>query len=229
MIAKNIDSVRRSVHEACMKAGRDPKSVEIMGVTKFVGPDLIREAVSYGIVSLGENQVQEIRRKKALGAYDGARLCLIGHLQTNKASMAARVCDEVHSVDSVRVAEALSKFSLMYRTDGVLPVLMEVNAGRDPKKHGVLPEDASKLCDTIMSLEGIQLRGLMTVAPEDPTLARGAFRSLRLLRDELAARGTPVSNLETLSMGMSQDYESAILEGSTMVRIGTALFGPRAY
>lgn len=229
MIAKNIDFVRQSIHEACMKAGRDPKSVEIMGVTKFVDQKLIREAVSHGIVSIGENQVQEIRRKKALGAYDGARLCLVGHLQTNKASMAARICDEVHSVDSVRVAEALSRFSLMYRQDGPLPVLMEVNAGLDPKKYGVLPEDAPGLCDTIMSLKGIRLKGLMIVAPEDPGLAREAFRSLRLLRDELVDKGAPSANLETLSMGMSQDYDMAILEGSTMIRIGTALFGPRAY
>ena len=229
MIAERIASVRQSVHEACVKAGRDPASVELMGVTKFVGPGLIREAISNGISSLGENQVQEIRGKKALAAYDGARLCLIGHLQTNKASMAARLCDEVHSVDSIRVAEALSKFSLMYRKNGPLPVLMEVNAGRDPKKHGVLAEDAPMLCDTIMSLKGLWLKGLMTVAPDDPGLARGSFRSLRLLRDELVAQGTPFSHLRTLSMGMSKDYEAAILEGSTIVRIGTALFGPRAY
>ncbi len=229
MISRNLTTVRKSVERACLKAGRDPSSVEIMGVTKFVEPGLIREAIGLGLRFIGENQVQEIRRKKSSGAYDGARLCLIGHLQTNKASMAARVCDEVHSVDSTRVAEALSKFSLMYREDEPLTILMEVNAGLDPKKHGVLPEDAPSLCDTIMSLEGLRLRGLMTVAPGDPEAARSAFRSLRLLRDDLIAKGIPQDNLATLSMGMSGDYEVAISEGSTMVRIGTALFGPRAY
>ena len=226
MIAERIAKLRESVEIACQRAGRDPSTVEIMAVTKNVSPDLIREGVNLGLRVLGENQVQEIRRKKDLGVYEGARLCLIGHLQTNKASMAARICDEVHSVDSTRVAEALSKFSLMYREEP-LPVLVEVNAGRDPRKHGVLPEDAPSLYQTVISLKGLRLKGLMTVAPEDPELAREAFRSLRVLRDRLLAEGALPEHLGTLSMGMSNDYELAISEGSTMIRVGTALFGPR--
>ncbi len=230
MILENIRKVREAVVKACLECGKDPESVEIMAVTKTVDSALVREAVASGLTLIGENKVQDIREKSGQGAYAGARLCLIGHLQTNKASWAVRLGCEAHSVDSPKIAKALSRFSLLYRSPGdPVRVLMEVNAARDPAKNGVLPEDAHALANTILSCEGLSLRGFMTVAPGDESAARATFRALRELRDALGDQGVPGDNLRTLSMGMTGDYALAIREGSTMIRLGTALFGPRRY
>jgi pyridoxal phosphate enzyme (YggS family) len=228
MTVPDVARVAASIEAACVKAGRDPKSVRLLAVTKQVPTPAIRQAADLGVSLFGENRVQEAREKANQGAYEGSTLCLIGHLQSNKASLAARLFDEVHSVDSLRIADALNKASSRYRT-APLPVLIEVNAGEDPAKFGVLPGSVKELAFAVMEMPGLALRGLMTVAPGygDAELARSAFRRLRQARDELRDAGIPADSLRELSMGMSGDYEIAISEGSTIVRIGTALFGPR--
>lgn len=230
MTEPNVAAIVENIGAACRLAGRETGSVRLMAVTKQVPADTVRQAAQMGITLFGENHVQEARAKAQAGAYRGATLCLIGHLQTNKVSLAARVFDEVHSVDSERVAEALSRFSLLYRGhDRPLRVLVEVNAGEDPAKYGVMPDGAAALAQAVLAMPGLSLRGLLTVAPwyGDEARARQTFRRLREIRDALAAGGVPGENLAELSMGMSGDYRVAIEEGSTLVRIGTALFGPR--
>lgn len=229
MIAQNLKTVKEKIEESCKRVGRDPSSVRLMAVTKNVSPALIRKALELGITDFGENRVQEARRKVSEGVFSNARVSLIGHLQTNKASMAVRIFDEIHSIDSLKIASAVSRFSLKYRKGELIPVLLEVNIGRDPRKYGCMPEEAFDLAFKIMELPGIRLSGLMTIAPGygDLEIARKAFRDLRVLREELISRGIPRDNLSELSMGMSSDYEVAIEEGATIVRLGTALFGPR--
>jgi pyridoxal phosphate enzyme (YggS family) len=228
MTAPNVAEIAANIETTCTRVGRDPSTVRLMAVTKQVPSAVIREAADAGVSLFGENHVQEAKEKSEEGAFSRATLCLIGHLQTNKASLAARLFDQVHSVDSARLAGLLGKFRLQYEKPP-LPVLMEVNAAADPAKYGVLPEGALDLARAILATSGVTLAGLMTVAPwsADKTAARGAFGRLRKLRDELAESGIPQENLRELSMGMSGDYEIAIEEGSTIVRIGTALFGPR--
>jgi len=230
MIKDNLDLVRRNIENACKRAKRDPTSVRIMAVSKGVSLEAINEARSSGLFYFGENRVQEAREKKEMWVFSGAELALIGHLQSNKASMAVRIFDEVQSVDTIRVAEILSKFSQKYK-EMDLPVYVQVNSGLDPNKYGCKPEEAFDIASAIMELPGLRLVGLMTVAPlsDETDSARRAFKDLRILRDSLCDRGIPENCLKELSMGMSSDYEIAIEEGSTVIRLGTALFGPRTY
>ncbi len=231
MIADNLQVVMERVAEACAKANRDPASVRLMAVTKNVTSEAIQEAYGLGLTLFGENRVQEAKRKIEAGVFKDSKICLVGHLQTNKASSAARLFDAVHSVDSRRVAEALSRFSVLYRSKGSreIEVMIEVNIGRDPRKYGVMPEEALGLAQYAVGLPGILLTGLMTVAPGmgDLAMAQGAFRELRTLRDRLVDSGVSMENLKELSMGMSGDYPVAVEEGATVIRLGTALFGPR--
>lgn len=229
MIRTNLQAVMERVRKACERSGRDAGEVRIMAVTKAVAAPAIAEAIEAGLVLFGENRVQEARKKVSEGAFRGVSICMIGHLQTNKASMAARIFDEVHSVDSARVAGALAKYASLYRSDP-LPVLMEVNAGRDAAKYGVAPEEALSLARHIMSLSSLRLRGLMTVAPLSggSQAARECFRTLRVLRDTMVRSGVDPECLKELSMGMSGDFELAVEEGATIIRLGTSLFDPRS-
>ncbi|MGI6643656.1 MAG: YggS family pyridoxal phosphate-dependent enzyme [Bacillota bacterium] len=231
MIEDNLEIVMGEVLDACERAHRDPDSVRLMAVTKNVSSEEISEAYSLGLRLFGENRVQEARTKTEAGVFGDSKICLIGHLQTNKASLAARLFDAVHSVDSTRVVDALSRFSVLYRPKGRgVEVMIEVNVGRDPRKHGVMPEDAYDLAKHTIGLPGVTLTGLMTVPPGmgDLAMARQAFRELRTLRDRLVDLRIDAENLNELSMGMSGDYQVAIEEGATIIRLGTALFGPRA-
>jgi pyridoxal phosphate enzyme (YggS family) len=228
VIRHNLETIKHNIKQACDKAGRDPASVRILAVSKTFDAQAINEAKSLEISYFGENRVQEARSKVLEGAFEGATLCLIGHLQSNKASMAARIFDEIHSVDSRKIAEVLSKFSLKYR-DCPLPVYLQVNIAGDVNKHGCKPREAYDLAKYILNLEGLKLAGLMTIVPlsESSEDARLHFRNLRLLRDDMLSTGIPAHNLRELSMGMSSDYQVAIEEGATMIRLGTALFGSR--
>lgn len=220
--------VQEKIKRALEKSGSPSRQVKIMACTKTFPKEKVREVIEAGILLIGENRVQEARAKALEGAYEGACLCLIGHLQTNKASLATRIFDEIHSIDSLKLAQLVSKFAIMYRK-AELPVMIEVNIGEDPKKSGCAPSEALALAREIISLPGLSLKGLMTVAPGygDPVQARKAFEGLRLLRDQMVSQGIPFSNLAELSMGMSSDYEIAVEEGATMVRLGTELLGPR--
>ncbi|MGI6631955.1 MAG: YggS family pyridoxal phosphate-dependent enzyme [Bacillota bacterium] len=229
MIADNLKSVRERIERACERAGRDPSQVRIMAVSKSVGVDTVREAIDCGITLFGENRVQEARAKASQGAFHGATLCMIGHLQTNKASAAVRIFDEVHSVDSERAAQALSRYAAIYRQSNPVPVYIEVNVADDPRKHGVSEREALSLVRCVDRLPLLKLQGLMTVAPGygDADMARNAFRGLRVLRERLIDGGVDAECLRELSMGMSGDFDIAVEEGSTVVRLGTVLFGPR--
>jgi len=218
-IRVNLERVQAAIAEACRRAGRPAGDVLLVAVSKTVDVERIRLAVAAGVVALGENRVQEARDKiEALG--HPVPWHLIGHLQTNKARDAARLFDWVQSVDRLELAAELDRRSrALGRT---LDALIEVNVGEEPQKAGARPDEVKRLLDAAGSLGGLRIRGLMAIPPAvaSAELARPHFRRLRELRD--------ACGLEHLSMGMSADYEVAIEEGATMVRVGTAVFGPRA-
>lgn len=233
--AQNLDEAAALVEEriraACRRAGRPRQEVRLMAVSKTHPAEAIAEAMRAGIGLFGENRVQEFEAKLAglreLGA-DAAEVHLIGHLQSNKSGKAAELFRAVDTIDSLRLAERLSDAAR--RLGKTLPVLLEIKLSSEPTKAGLAPDGAElpALLDRLPDLAGVALHGLMTIAPFDgnPDTARACFRQLRLLRDELAAQ-YPRLEFGTLSMGMSGDFEIAIEEGSTLVRIGTALFGAR--
>ncbi len=229
-IADNLARVRERMERAARAAGRSPADIALMAVSKTFPADRIREAYTAGQRLFGENRVQEFAGKaEELYGLSGADFHLIGHLQTNKAAKAAELFTAVDSVDSLRLAEKLDAAA---RNDGkTLPVLLELNLGGEESKSGLAPDspELEELLAAAPRLEHLEIRGLMTIPPftEDPEGARPYFRRLRELRDRLGARKLPRVALDVLSMGMSHDFEVAIQEGSTCVRVGTAIFGER--
>jgi pyridoxal phosphate enzyme (YggS family) len=221
---RRADLVRGSISDACGRAGRRPAEVELLAVTKGQ-PFLAAEfAARYGLRAVGENRVQEGVDKRAQTP-GNLSWELIGHLQSNKARLAARHFDRIQSVDSAKLLEVLDRAAAeLGRT---LPILLQINAGRDPAKSGAEPEAAPQLLRAALVLKNLRVEGLMTIAPlsPDPDVARRTFARLRELRDRLESEGG--GRLRELSMGMSGDLEAAIAEGSTMVRVGSALFGAR--
>jgi len=217
--------IRNRISQAAGRSARTGDAVTLIAVTKTVPADVVAGAVAAGVVDLGENRVQEAESKIALEGLSGVRWHLVGHLQSNKASRAVALFDRIHSVDSLALAESLSRRSLA--AGRRMPVMIEVNVGGEATKFGVAPDALAPLAEQVAGLEGLAFDGLMTVGPpvERPEDARAVFARLRELRDDAARRiGRPLPHL---SMGMSDDFEVAIEEGSTMVRVGTALFGPR--
>ena len=226
-VAANLDRVRQRIAAAAARGGVDAAGVRLVAVTKSVSASRVLEAVAAGLRDLGENKVQEALGKRAeveAAGLPGLVWHLIGHLQTNKAGRAAPAFDWVHSVDSERVARALDA----RRPEGPpLDVLVEVELTGLPGRTGVPAEGLGELAETVATLPRLRLRGLMTMAAPvaDAEQARPTFARLRGLRDDLARRlGTSVPEL---SMGMSDDFEAAVAEGATMVRLGRALFGAR--
>lgn len=237
-ISENISAVRERIEAAARRKGRDPNSVALMAVCKTKPPEEIRAAYDAGQRLFGENRVQEFQGKaealanlRSSPEEGGARFHLIGHLQSNKTTPAAELFDAVDSVDALHVLERLNAAAL--KLNKIIPVLLEINIGGEEQKAG-LPADCSGLHEILLEaprLEGIRIQGLMTVPPytEDPEGARRYFRSLRELRDQIAARKPAGVSMDELSMGMSHDFEVAVEEGSTCVRVGTAIFGSRNY
>lgn len=223
-VADRLREVRARIAAAAARAGRDPASVTLVGATKGVDAARIREALAAGLADFGENRLQEALPKIA-AVGPGPRWHLIGHLQRNKARAAAGAFAVVHSIDSARIAQALDRAARLVGRR--IPVLIEVNVAGEATKHGVAPEAAAVVVDAVRACPTLEPVGLMTVAPmaEDPEEVRPVFRSLRLLRDDL--RGRVGEGFCELSMGMSGDFEVAIEEGATIVRIGRALFGER--
>jgi PLP dependent protein len=229
-IADNIAAIRERMARAAAKVGRNPESVTLMGVSKTVEPERIKEAYAAGIRIFGENRVQEFGEKSAaLADLKDAEWHLIGHLQSNKSSKAVELFHAVDSVDSLRLAERLNEAA---RQSGkTFSVLIEIKVGEEESKAGI-PLDSPDL-DTLLlaapQLDDLQIHGLMTVPPftEDAQGARPYFRLLRDLRDTIAARKLPGITMDALSMGMSHDFEVAIQEGSTCIRVGSAIFGIR--
>jgi len=228
-IAENIVRVRERIDTAVRRARRSSADIELMAVTKVVSPDQIRKAYAAGIHSFGENRVQEFAGKRdALRDLSAVQWHMIGHLQTNKASHAAKLFDAVDSVDSVRLARKLDSAERELGTK--LPVLIEINIGGEQAKSGITPDspELDQLLNLAPELSSLEFRGLMTVPPyhDDPKQSRPYFRRMRELFQEISRKQLSV-RMEVLSMGMSHDFEIAIEEGSTCVRVGTAIFGER--
>ena len=229
-VAENTARVQEKIRTAAARAGRDPEEITLMAVSKTFPADRIHEAYQVGIRHFGENRVQEfagkIERLRDLG---DAQWHMIGHLQTNKAGKAAELFSTIDSVDSLKLAEKLNDSAS--KSGKKLAVLIEVNVGGEAAKSGTPPEspELERLLSAAPGLDHLEIRGLMTIPPftEDPQNARPFFRKLRELRDQIAARKFPGVRMEVLSMGMSHDFEVAIEEGSTCVRVGTAIFGDR--
>ena len=221
ILEERIAVVRGRIAEACRKSGREPSAVTLVGVTKTATPEVARLAFDLGLTDLGESKPQELWKKAE--AVPGARWHLIGHLQRNKIDRTVPLAALIHSVDSLRLLEALDAFGR--KRGSPVPVLLEVNCSREESKGGFAPAEVPAAGDTAVSLGGVFLQGLMTMAAysDDPESARPAFAELRELCEKLrAATGLPLPHL---SMGMSNDYPIAVEEGATLVRIGTTLFG----
>jgi len=229
-ISENVAAVRERMVVAARRAGRSPADVVLMAVSKTQPPERIREAYAAGQRLFGENRVQEFAGKAgALADLHDAEWHMIGHLQSNKAAKTAELFRAVDSVDSLKLAEKLD--AAAHSLGRKLDVLVEINVGGESAKSGVSP-DSPALEELLMAaprLEALVFRGLMTVPPftNDPQGARAYFRKLRESCDAIAARKLPAVNMDQLSMGMSHDFEAAIEEGSTCVRVGTAIFGER--
>ncbi len=221
---RRADVVRADIAAACGAADRDPQEVGLLAVTKNHPAAAAEYAARYGLPAVGENRVQEGVDKRAQTTAE-VRWELIGHLQSNKAKLAAAHFDRVQSVDSEKLLLLLDRSA--GEVGKILPVLLQINAGRDPAKFGAELEDAPRLLDAALARSHLRVEGLMTIAPlsDDSTVATRTFTTLRELRDRLAGEtGAP---LRELSMGMSGDFAAAIAAGSTLVRVGTALYGAR--
>jgi pyridoxal phosphate enzyme (YggS family) len=230
-IAENLARARQRIADAAHRVGRRPEEITLMAVTKTFPGEIIREAYAAGQRLFGENRVQEFAEKaSAVGNLPDIEFHLIGHLQSNKAAKAAQIFAGIDSVDSLHLAQKLNATAATIGKR--LPVLIEINVAGEAAKSGVAPDSAEMeaLLAAAARLEHLEFRGLMSIPPftEDPEGARPYFRSLRHLQEHIAARKLPDIGMTTLSMGMSHDFEIAVEEGSTCVRIGTAIFGPRS-
>ncbi len=213
-IPENLAAVEARIAEACKRAGRERGSVTLVAVSKTFPASAVDEAIAAGVTDVGENRVQEVREKKPK-VRGTARWHLIGHLQSNKAKDAVKCFDVIQSVDSVELAQKISRAATK-----PIEVLLQVNIGNEPQKNGIGPSDLDAIAKQVSILENIQLRGLMTIPPVGPAgESRRYFRMLRAMRDGVGVK--------ELSMGMSEDFEVAIEEGATIVRVGRAIFGQR--
>ena len=227
-IHENLDILEKRIQDACDKCGRKREEVLLIGVTKTRTADEVNEAVSWGITDVGENKVQEIMDK-----YDhvpgNVKWHMIGHLQTNKVKYIIDKACLIHSVDSLRLAETISQEAV--KKNVTASILIEVNVAGEESKFGVAPNDTEELIEKISHLSNIQVKGLMTIAPfvENAEENREIFRNLRNLSVDIQEKKFNNVTMNVLSMGMTGDYEVAIEEGATMVRVGTGIFGERDY
>ena len=226
-IAENIARVQDRIAAACRRAGRRPETVRLIAISKTVPPEPIRQAYDAGIRDFGENRIQEAVAKRPALSDLTATWHLVGHLQSNKGKPARELFHWVHSLDSARLAERLDKVSVC--SGDRLQSLIEVNLGGEESKTGVGESEVLTLAEAVSAFETLEIRGLMAIPPyfENPEEARPYFRRLRELAEEIAKRNLPRVTMQHLSMGMSHDFEVAIEEGATMVRVGTAIFGSR--
>lgn len=226
-LAEQWQEVRRRVAEAARRSGRAPEAVRVVGVTKTVPPEIVREALDLGLTDFGENRVQEALAKQEVLGRTAASWHLIGTLQTNKARRAAESFTLIHSLDRWELAEALDEAGR--RLGRPVPVLIQVNVAGEATKHGLPPDQLRPFVRRAAGLAGLSLAGLMTMAPLAAAAeeARPVFRRLRELFDEAGPDAAAGGTWQWLSMGMSQDFEVAIEEGANLVRIGTAIFGQR--
>ena len=227
-LRERFADVRARVDAAARRSNRSPEQVTLIAIGKTHPAEMLREGLSAGITDFGENRVQEAEGKIAELGRTAARWHLVGHLQTNKAGRAVKLFDCIHSLDSVDLAERLDRLCLA-QGRGELPVLIQIDLGGEETKTGIEPGELPELLGALGKCQRIRLIGLMTLPPffENPDCARPYFKTLRELRDELQSQGHFGESAGDLSMGMSHDFEIAIEEGATMVRVGTAIFGER--
>jgi len=228
MLLENTSKIFKKASHAAMRAGRNPGDIKIIAVTKTVSVEMIKEAVNVGLRMFGENRIQEAEKKitnEELRIANSIEWHLIGHLQKNKAKYAVRLFDMIQTVDSIDLAGELNR--LAEKAGKVQRVLVQVKLSEEESKHGVHENELRPLLDRVTGLGNLKLEGLMTIPPffDDPQQTRPYFRRLRGIRDNMEKAGF---KLPELSMGMSNDFEVAIEEGATMVRIGSAIFGERA-
>ena len=229
-IERNLQSVKERITRAARSVGRSPEDVTLVAVTKTFPVETISRAVAAGLWQFGENRVQEAEPKiTSLRGTSKIEWHLVGHLQSNKARRAAELFDVIHSLDSIKLAQKLSLAAQDFRK--TIPVLVQVDLGQEETKFGAEPSQAREIVAAVSALAGLRLDGLMTIPPlfEDPEQTRRYFAELRDLRDSLESEQPGCLGQKHLSMGMSHDFEIAIQEGATLIRIGTAIFGAREH
>lgn len=228
-IAANIAMIRQRMTGAALRSGRDPESIRLMAVSKTVEPERIRQALDAGITLLGENYVQEAREKIPAVGHQDVQWHMIGHLQTNKVKYVVNLFDWIHSVDRLELAFELDKRA--GQNHRRLNILMEVNVSGEESKNGAAPSQVPELVRQVSILPNLSVRGLMTMPPysDHPEDSRPYFIALCKLRDEIASAAIPGVSMHELSMGMTDDFEVAIEEGATIIRVGRAIFGDRSY
>ena len=227
-ITENLSMVENKIAAACKRAGRERDEVKLIAVSKTQPVEAIREAIEYGINSFGENRVQELREKTEI-IKDNLDWHLIGHLQTNKVKFVVGKVSLIHSLENIRLAEALDKEAA--KLGITVDVLAEINVAKEASKFGVNPEDAENFIREVSKFPNINIKGLMTVAPYTDISEenRKYFRQLKKIMVDLNSKNIHNVNMNVLSMGMTGDYEVAIEEGATLVRVGTGIFGSRNY
>ncbi len=224
---ERLSHVKHRIRAAAEACGRDPEGIRLVAVSKTMSAEKVREAIAAGATLLGENYIQEAREKFDLLSSEPVSWHFIGHLQTNKAKYAVRLADLIHSVDSFKLARELSKQA--GKIGKVQPILIQVNIGKEASKSGIAAEDVQKLIADISELDHVSVQGLMVIPPfyNEPEKVRPFFSGLRELRDQIEKAALPNVEMKELSMGMTGDFEVAIEEGATLVRVGTAIFGER--
>jgi len=226
-IKKKLEKINEKIKKAALKANRSPEDIKLVAVTKTATVEQIKEAISAGVKTIGENKVQEAKGKYQVLSADIADIewHLVGHLQTNKVKYAIEIFDLIHSVDSIKLAEEIDKRSLQF---GIMTnILVEVNVSGEETKYGIKPEEVEPFLKEISEFSRIKVRGLMTIAPiaEDKEEVRPYFRKLRELSEKIENKNIKNVKMDYLSMGMTDDFEVAIEEGANMVRIGRGIFG----
>jgi len=226
-VAENVERVQQRIRRACGRSGRAVEDVRLVAVSKTMPAESVRQAYAAGLREFGENRVQEAAAKRLALQDIDAVWHLIGHLQSNKAKQACQLFDWIHSLDSLHLAEKIDRAAA--ELGRKLPVLIEVHLGEEASKFGVEEDELVRLSEQVGALPSLELRGLMTLPPffDDPEDVRPFFRRLRELAARIEARNLPGVSMRELSMGMSHDFEIAIEEGATLVRVGTAIFGAR--
>ncbi len=227
-LKKNLESVRERIEQAATRAGRSANEIKLVAVSKTYPAKTLQDAIAAGINVFGENKVQEAETKIDAVGRDKAEWHLIGHLQKNKVRKAVQYFDAIHSIDSVEICHRLDRICAE-EGRGILPVLIQLNLGKEDSKSGAKETDLQLIVETLKRCEHLHLAGLMCLPPfsDDPEETRPYFARLRGIRDRLAGEGAFGNGIGELSMGMSNDFEVAIEEGSTVVRVGTAIFGTR--
>lgn len=228
MISKNLKYLKQSIVKAAKRVGRDPSEIKLLAVTKEQSDVIVTEAIQAGMTLLGENKVQEASGKIEVLGRNGLEWHFIGRLQKNKVKFIFDLFDLIHSVDSSSLAEAIHKKA--QKIGSCMPILLQINISGEKSKLGINPLNLPEEIKKIAKLEGVKVCGLMTIPPfnSNPENSRSYYVRLRELRDTCSNLNIPRINLNELSMGMSNDYEVAIEEGATMVRVGTGLFGSRS-